>query len=286
MDEASLDIGTHIYTPSELNQEVKLHLEAGFPRILLEAEISNLSRPASGHLYFSLKDESAQIRCAMFRSAALRCQLKLSNGSKVIARGRISLFEARGEYQFIVDGLQDAGAGELQRNRRRKTLAAEGLFDPALKGCRLPAHGRDHFAQRSRDPGHPAHFRRPAFAEVRMRCRAGFQAPRSCAAGSSRRTGQVLILGRGVAPKDLQAFNEESARAVRASAILISAVGHEPTSASATSLLTFAHPPSAAAELTTRTGATQRRHARHARMLGRRMQARCSVTCKARTGPA
>ncbi len=62
----------HVYTPSELNREVRLHIEMGFPRILLEAEVSNLSRPASGHLYFTLKDDKAQVRCALFRSAASR----------------------------------------------------------------------------------------------------------------------------------------------------------------------------------------------------------------------
>ena len=74
-----------VYTPSELNREVRLHLEAGFPQILLEAEISNLSRPASGHLYFSLKDESAQIKSAMFRSAVQRTSLRIENGMKVLS---------------------------------------------------------------------------------------------------------------------------------------------------------------------------------------------------------
>src|SRR3990172_5446186 len=135
MDEINFAPGSHVYTPSELNQEVRLHLEAGFPGVLLEAEISNLSRPASGHLYFSLKDESAQIRCAMFRSAAIRCALRLENGKKVLARGRISLYEPRGEYQFIVDGLRDAGAGQLQQlfELLKKKLDAEGLFAAARK---------------------------------------------------------------------------------------------------------------------------------------------------------
>ena len=125
----------HVYTPSELNRELKLHLEAGFPRLVVEGEISNLSRPASGHLYFSLKDERAQLRCAMFRSAALRAKLRPANGMLVQARGRISLYEPRGEYQFIVDGLQEAGEGLLQRRfeELKKKLEAEGLFDPARK---------------------------------------------------------------------------------------------------------------------------------------------------------
>ena len=105
----------HVYTPSELNRELKLHLEAGFPGLVVEGEVSNLSRPASGHLYFSLKDERAQLRCAMFRSSALRATVRPENGMKVTARGRISLYEPRGEYQLIVDSLQDAGEGLLQR---------------------------------------------------------------------------------------------------------------------------------------------------------------------------
>ena len=125
----------HVYTPSELNHELKLHLEAGFPRLVVEGEVSNLSRPASGHLYFSLKDERAQLRCAMFRSSALRATVRPENGMKMTARGRISLYEPRGEYQLIVDSLQDAGEGLLQRRfeELKKKLEAEGLFDPARK---------------------------------------------------------------------------------------------------------------------------------------------------------
>ena len=130
----------HIYTPSELNREIRVHLEMGFPRILLEAEISNLARPASGHLYFSLKDDKAQIRCALFRSAAARLSVRPENGMKVLARGRISLYEPRGDFQLIVDGLQDAGEGLLRRQfeELKKKLEAEGLFDPATKR-ELPA---------------------------------------------------------------------------------------------------------------------------------------------------
>ena len=106
----------HIYTPSELNHEVRLHIEMGFPRILLEAEISNLSKPASGHLYFTLKDDKAQIRCALFRSSARALSIRPENGMKVLARGRISLYEPRGDFQLIVDSLHDAGDGLLRRH--------------------------------------------------------------------------------------------------------------------------------------------------------------------------
>ena len=134
----------HVYSPSELNREIKLHLEAGFPRVVVEAEISNLARPASGHLYFSLKDDRAQIRCAMFRSCANRMGIEVANGSKVLARGRISLYEPRGDYQFIIDSMQDAGEGLLQRQfeELKKKLDSEGLFDPAFKKPLAPFPSR------------------------------------------------------------------------------------------------------------------------------------------------
>lgn len=95
----------NIYTPSELNHAARLHLEAGFGRVWIEGEISNLSRPASGHIYFSLKDAKAQISCALFRSHTHGIGFKPENGMLVRARGRVSLFEARGNYQLIADSL-------------------------------------------------------------------------------------------------------------------------------------------------------------------------------------
>jgi exodeoxyribonuclease VII large subunit len=127
----------HVYTPAELNREVRMHLEMGFPRILLEAEVSNLSRPASGHLYFTLKDDKAQIRCALFRGKGMGkgMSLRLENGMQVLARGRISLYEPRGDFQLILDSVQEAGEGALQRQfeELKKRLDAEGLFDTARK---------------------------------------------------------------------------------------------------------------------------------------------------------
>src|SRR5680860_1239810 len=90
-----------IYSPSELNHEACIHLEAGVGKVWVEGEMSNLSRPASGHIYFSLKDEKAQIACALFRSNAFGVGFKPENGMLVQARGRVSLFEARGNYQLI-----------------------------------------------------------------------------------------------------------------------------------------------------------------------------------------
>jgi exodeoxyribonuclease VII large subunit len=131
---------SRVYRPAELNQEVRLHLEAGFPRLWIEAELSNLARPASGHLCFTLKDARAQIRCALFRGNALQMGFRPENGQKVLVRGRLSLYEARGDYQLIADAMLEAGAGSLQAafEALKKTLQAEGLFDADRKQA-IPA---------------------------------------------------------------------------------------------------------------------------------------------------
>ena len=257
----------HVYTPTELNREVKLHLETGFPRILLEAEISNLSRPASGHLYFSLKDDRAQIRCAMFRSSASRISTRLENGMSVIARGRISLYEPRGDYQFIVDGLRDAGEGLLQRQfeELKKKLEAEGLFDPVHKQ-ELPAYPSriglitSPSGAAVRDLLHVLERRWPV-AEVRLYpvTVQGAGAPgeicRAIDAANEHHWADTLIIGRGGGSlEDLVAFNDEAvARAVFASDIpIISAVGHETDFSICDFVADVRAPtPSAAAELAT-----------------------------------
>jgi len=260
-------ITEHVYTPSELNREVKLHLEAGFPRILLEAEISNLSRPASGHLYFTLKDNGAQIKCAMFRSSASRISVRAENGMNVQARGRVSLYEPRGDYQFIVDGLRDAGEGILQRQfeELKKKLAAEGLFDSARKRD-LPTFPyrigliTSPSGAAVRDLLHILQRRWP-LAQVRVYPVPvqGTDAPvkirAAIAAANSHRWAEVLIIGRGGGSiEDLVAFNDEYvARAVFESHIpVISAVGHETDFSICDFVADLRAPtPSAAAELAT-----------------------------------
>ncbi|MDH3924330.1 MAG: exodeoxyribonuclease VII large subunit [Xanthomonadales bacterium] len=260
-------VGEHVYTPSELNREVKLHLETGFPRVLLEAEISNLARPASGHLYFSLKDNKAQIRCAMFRSAANRTRVAVENGMQVLARGRISLYEPRGDYQFIVDGLEDAGEGLLQRQfeELKKRLEAEGLFDPAAKqpihtypsriGIITSASGAA-----VRDLLHVLERRWPV-AAVRIYPVPvqGVEAPAkihsAILAANRQAWADTLIVSRGGGSlEDLAAFNDETvARGIFASAIpVISAVGHETDFSIADFVADLRAPtPSAAAEMAT-----------------------------------
>jgi len=124
-----------ILSVSELNAEVNLLLKQGFPLIWLEGEISNFSKPASGHFYFSLKDKHAQIRCAMFKMHNRRLTMKPENGQQVLVRGRIGLYEPRGEFQLIVEHMEDAGEGLLQRQYQalKLKLSVEGLFDESRK---------------------------------------------------------------------------------------------------------------------------------------------------------
>ena len=107
--------GRDVYSVSRLNHEAKALLEGSFPLIWVEGEISNLSRPASGHLYFSLKDAQAQIRCALFRGNQRGLGVQLRDGLQVLARARVSLYEGRGDFQLIVETLEDAGEGALRR---------------------------------------------------------------------------------------------------------------------------------------------------------------------------
>jgi exodeoxyribonuclease VII large subunit len=129
-----------IWTVSRLTREARRLLETGLARIWIEGEISNLARPASGHIYFSLKDEQAQVRCAMFRSANRRLRFTPENGSRVLVEAKVSLYEARGEFQLIAERLEDAGEGLLRRKfeELKARLTAEGLFDTERKQA-IPA---------------------------------------------------------------------------------------------------------------------------------------------------
>lgn len=121
-----------IYQVSEFTREARNLLETHFGVVWLTGEISNLATPTSGHIYFSLKDENAQIRCAMFRNRPSPYRGELQNGTEVLLSGNVSIYEARGDFQLIVDYLEPAGEGELRRRfeRLKKQLDAEGLFDP------------------------------------------------------------------------------------------------------------------------------------------------------------
>ena len=124
-----------IWTVSALNFEVKTMLTKGIGSLWIEGEISNFASPASGHWYFTLKDNKAQCRAAMFRGRNTRVGFKPENGQKVLVRAQVTLYEARGEFQLVVDHLEDAGIGELMRRyeQLKAQLEKEGLFDPASK---------------------------------------------------------------------------------------------------------------------------------------------------------
>ena len=119
-----------IYTISRLNREVRRVLEDVFPTIWVHGEISNLAKPASGHLYFTLKDNAAQVRCAMFKNRQSGMRFVPKNGIQVMARANIGLYEGRGEYQLIIESLEPAGAGALQLafDALKQKLSSEGLF--------------------------------------------------------------------------------------------------------------------------------------------------------------
>ena len=227
---------------SELNRRARTLLERGIARLWVEGEVSNLARPASGHVYFSLKDESAQIRCAWFRQRQRGRARDLANGDQMLALGRVSLYEPRGDYQLIVEDIEPAGEGELRRRfeRLKKKLDAEGLFDAALKRP-LPTLPRCIGVVTSpsgaavRDIITVLRRRFPAVRVViyPSAVQGALAVPELTAAlqtAAARDECDVLIVGRGGGSlEDLWAFNEEAvARAIRNSPIpVISAVGHE-----------------------------------------------------------
>ncbi|TAN03523.1 MAG: exodeoxyribonuclease VII large subunit [Rhodanobacteraceae bacterium] len=236
------DTPRHVLTPSALNRLVRELIEGALPMIWIEGEISNFMRAASGHWYFSLKDAAAEVRCAMFARENTRLRFRPGNGSKVLARARVSLYEARGSFQLIVEQMEDAGEGALRRafEQLKAKLQAEGLFDEARKRA-LPAFPRRIGVVTSASG---AAIR--DVLSVARRCFAlteidvlpvlvqGAEAPAQIAAmlGKAARAGRydLLLLTRGGGSlEDLAAFNDEAvARAIAASPVpVVSAVGHE-----------------------------------------------------------
>ena len=120
---------------SDLNRQVKRMLEVSYGQIWVSGEISGLSRPNSGHWYFSLKDNKAQIRCAMFRGFNQRVRFQPKEGDLILVRAKVSLYEGRGDYQLIVEGMEPAGLGQLQADfdALKLKLSLEGLFDETKK---------------------------------------------------------------------------------------------------------------------------------------------------------
>ncbi|MEQ9906173.1 exodeoxyribonuclease VII large subunit [Pectobacterium aroidearum] len=257
-----------IFTVSRLNQTVRQLLEMEMGQIWLSGEISNLSQPSSGHWYFTLKDERAQVRCAMFRTSNRRVTFRPQNGQQVLIRATITLYEPRGDYQLLAESMQPAGDGLLQQQfeQLKQKLAAEGLFDQQFKQV-LPSPAKQvgvitsasgaalhdilQVLQR-RDPSLPV----IVYPTSVQGADAPLQIVRAIELANQREECDVLIVGRGGGSlEDLWSFNDERvARAIFASRIpIVSAVGHETDITIADFVGDLRAPtPSAAAELVSR----------------------------------
>lgn len=241
-EQVQIETDRDIYSVSELNHQARTLLETQFASIWVEGEISNLSRPASGHIYFTLKDEAAQIRCAMFRFRNNRLDFSPQDGTHVLAKAKVSLYEGRGDYQLIVDYMEERGDGLLRRAFEilKQKLATEGLFDESHKKA-LPlfpkcigvvtsptgAAIRDVLAiLKRRFPSIPVLIYP---TQVQGEAAAG-QISRAIALANQHQQCDVLIVCRGGGSlEDLWPFNEEIvARAIHQSTIpIVSGIGHE-----------------------------------------------------------
>jgi exodeoxyribonuclease VII large subunit len=231
-----------VLTPSQLNTLARDLLEGAFPLVWVEGELSGVSRPASGHLYFCLKDARAQVRCAMFKPKSSWLKFAPREGVRVLARGRLTLYEARGDYQLVLDHMEEAGEGALRRafEELKAKLAAEGLFDAGRKRP-LPAYVRRLAVITSpsgaavRDVLSVLGRRFPLLeVDVLPSLVQGSTAAAQIAALLQRAAAggryDVVLLARGGGSlEDLWAFNDEAlARAIAASPVpVVSAVGHE-----------------------------------------------------------
>ena len=231
-----------ILTPSQLNTLARDLLEGAFPLIWVEGELGNLSRPGSGHLYFTLKDARAQVRCAMFKPKSQWLNFVPREGLRVLARGRLTLYEARGDYQLVLDSLEEAGEGALRRafEELKAKLAAEGLFEGERKRL-LRAFVRRLAVITSpsgaavRDVLSVLARRFPLIeAEVLPVPVQGEAAPAQIVsmlrrAARSGRYDAILLARGGGSLEDLWAFNDERlVRAIAASEVpVVSAIGHE-----------------------------------------------------------
>jgi exodeoxyribonuclease VII large subunit len=232
----------NVLTPSQLNVLARNLLEDAFPLVLVEGEICNLSRPASGHVYLTLKDARAQVRCALFKPKSQWLRFQPRDGQRVLARGRLTLYEARGDYQLILDSMEEAGEGALRRafEELRAKLQAEGLFDAARKRA-LPAYVRRLGVLTSpsgaavRDVLSVLARRFPLLdvevlpVQVQGATAAAQIASMLQRAAASGRFDALLLARGGGSLEDLWSFNDEAlVRAIAASAVpVVSAVGHE-----------------------------------------------------------
>jgi exodeoxyribonuclease VII large subunit len=237
-----IDFSRDVYTISRLNAEVRAVLDGSFPLLWVQGELSNLSQPSSGHLYFSLKDEASQVRCAMFRSKRRLLACRPVNGQQMLARARIGLYEPRGDYQLIVEHMEPAGDGTLRAalEQLKQRLAAEGLFADARK--RVPPPYPRQVGLITSSSGAALHDlltvlgRRFPLLPVLIYPTAvqGAGAVGELIAAlqqaNRRRDCDVLILARGGGSlEDLMPFNDERlARAIAASECpVVTGIGHE-----------------------------------------------------------
>ena len=254
-----------IYTVSRLNREARTVLEGSFPLLWVEGEVSNLARPRSGHIYFSLKDEFAQVRCAMFRMRATNLSFRPADGMRVVARVKVGLYEPRGDYQLVVEHMEEAGDGALRRafEALKQRLEKEGLFAASDKRA-LPVMPRRIGVVTSpsgaaiRDILTVLKRRFPAIEVVIYPVAvqgegSGNEIAEMIRLAGRRNECDVLIVGRGGGSlEDLWAFNEEAvARAIYDCPLpVVSAVGHEVDITIADFVADVRAPtPSAAAEL-------------------------------------
>ncbi len=275
--------GRPVYTVSEIVRLLASELEHAFPDLWVNGEVTSFKRAASGHCYFTLKDESASLKAVLFRTHALRVPFSMENGLKVLARGRLSLYEGSGDLQLYVTAVEPSGLGALQMafEQAKRRLMAEGLTDPARKRPLPPFPGRVGVVTSLegaalRDFLSVLRRRRAAFevvvAPALVQGAGAPQSLRRALARVARRPGiEVVVLTRGGGSmEDLWAFNDEGlARDVAACAVpVISAVGHEVDTVLTDLTADLRAPtPSVAAELLTsmrdsalqRAGAAERR---------------------------
>jgi len=231
-----------IYSVSQLNRETRLLLSGHFGTIQVEGEISNLSMPSSGHIYFSLKDAAAQIRCALFRSYKRQLPFTPKNGDQVIVTVQVGLYEARGDYQLLVENIHSAGDGALRRafEALKNKLSEEGLF--TIENKRTPPKLPDAVGIITSPTGAAVQDilstlkrRFPALPVILYPVSvqgdsAKHEITNAIKTANQRNECDVIILARGGGSlEDLWAFNEEIvARAIFASKIpVVSGIGHE-----------------------------------------------------------
>jgi len=236
-----------VYGVSELNRKVKVMLEGQLGKVWVEGEITGLRKQASGHVYFAIKDENGQLSCALFRGIDPESRPLLEDGTQVLLRGEVTLFEPRGQYQLIVRKVELQGQGALQVRfeRLKRKLEAEGLFAPGRKRPlpEFPARVglvTSPSGAAIRDVLHVVQRRNPSLQIVLEPCRVqgetaavemanGIERLNQWSARQAKPLDLILLTRGGGSLEDLWAFNEETlARAVHGSALpVVSAVGHE-----------------------------------------------------------